>query len=258
MNVPTCFIGCVGDDSDGQRLLASLNSFGVNTSLVQTAAGIPSGSACVCVDELGENQIVVDLGANMSLSVKHLMESLSKVQPKVLVTQQECTPEVTSVALKWGRTNNVMTILNAAPAVHGFEECLRLTDFLIVNAIECQAISGILPDSEPKAASAALKLLSFGAKDIAITMGAKGVFWANHKASSAFIPAPAVNPVDTVGAGDCFVGCVAAYVASGSLPYPAIQRATAAASLSTLKHGAQPSMPSMDEVKEFAPAFFSN
>jgi ribokinase len=170
----------------------------------------------------------------------------------VLVLQREIPEEASLHAARIASAAGVRIIYNPAPAPSGGVniELLCLADLVIPNEVEASMLSGQAIADIPDAVAAARKMLQQGAKVVVITLGARGVVWV-QEGKALHYPAFPVNPVDTTGAGDAFIGTLAARLALGETMEAALRWASAAGALATTRLGALPSMPTTDEVTEF-------
>ncbi len=242
-------IGRVGDDSIGREMLADLRQQGVDVSRVRTQAGSPSGSATVVVSLAGgDNFIIVDPGANAAVEPKDL-DPWPVAGAAVVLLQLEVPIETVASA---AQRSSALLVLNPAPARHLSADLLRHVDVLIPNARELAAVTGgPLPSSIEEAASLAGSLTDVPV--VIVTMGAAGVvIRSRERGRSTHIVAPRVATVDTTGAGDCFCGVFAVESARGATVEEATRLAVAAASLSTMGHGARGALPTRDAAAKLA------
>ncbi|MEN7538581.1 ribokinase [Aurantiacibacter flavus] len=245
----TRLTAAVGDDEGGQWMRQVLSSEGIDTSGVESLSGQDTGLATIAVDARGENQIIVSSGANALLSPDKA--ALLKSDTKVVLAQQEVPPEAILAAFTVELPAGAIRMLNAAPALTGAANLLDHTDILIVNQHELAEYLG-LAQAPANAAEAliAQDLLRFEGQTIIVTLGAGGAL-AVSSAGHFYAPAVAVSPRDTIGAGDCFCGVLAALLDTGAPLEKAISSANAAAALCTQRQGAVPAMPTRAEVKKF-------
>ena len=217
--------GAVGSDAPGEMVLRNLAAAKVDLSQVRKV-DIPTSVALVLVEETGENQIVIARGANDLVDV----DSQSLQHADAVIIQHEI-PE--SALLKVAAACSSLLCLNGAPVRDIPDELRNRVDVLIVNEHEFE---------------------SYGRPTrglVVVTAGAgEAVAYQDGVAIARATP-PSVNAVDTVGAGDTFVGAFVVALTSGLEVQSALTRAVFAASLSTLSHGAQSGMPTAQEVDAF-------
>jgi ribokinase len=228
-------IGAVGADADGEAYRTHLAAEGVDVSRVVTIAGAATGAAFICVDDRGENQIVVAAGANGLLSAEHASRAVTALAPTapVLLAGLECPVSAAVAALHAASAARLTTVLNPSPTAREFPWGEVPVGTVIVNAGECAEIFG---RPEPAA------LVRRAVTNLVVTRGPEPTLWISSVGVKEF-PAHPVRPVDTVGAGDAFAGTLAARLAEGEDFPRAIAVANVAAALSTLGPGAQGPVP---------------
>ncbi len=244
-------IGCVGADTFGSTLIENLRKNNVDTKHVQRDGSAATGTAIIVVDSDGENSIVLSAGANAHIHPDDLQPSLFS-GAKLLLLQLEIPLETVLRAAQLAREKNVSVILNPAPASDLPDELLKAADYVVPNQTELALLSGkkIKGKDTDSLEAAARVLLSRGAKNVIVTLGEKGAFIAN-RLSRNYVSSYKVKPVDTTGAGDAFIGGMAAALLNRKKLKDAVQYACACGALATTKFGAQPSLPSAQEVKDF-------
>jgi len=229
-------IGAVG--ADGGWALEALRGFGVDTKAIRTVDA-PTAHAIINVDDAGENEIVIFSGANQKQSLNAVSETLSEAKPgDILLLQNETNLQVQTA--EHARESGLFVIYSAAPFnAQAVREMLVVTDLLVMNQGEYSAL---------------LATLEAGAlPDLLITKGADGSVW-KSKTGDIEMPAFSVKPVDTTGAGDCFVGTLAAGLDQGLARPAAMRLATAAAALQVTRPGSSAAIPSRAEVDAFEKA----
>ena len=240
-------VGRVGDDLYGRELLESLSSAGVVTRHVRTDAQQPTGLALIAVDEQGQNEIVVVPGANAALTPEDVDAAADAISASAIVLLQLEIPLPTvSRAVSLARQAGSTIVLNPSPARPLNPAFLACIDLLVLNAREVAQLSGVGPPIEP--AEAARLLVDGGVGAVVVTLGAEGAVIVSSEGETD-VPAFPVEPVDTTGAGDAFLGNLAhALESGGSLP-EAARFASAAAAASVLRPGAQPSLPTLAQTQ---------
>ena len=235
-------VGCVGDDDFGRRLLAALRAEGVDADAVRTVASVPSGLAMIAVDQAGENLIIVAPGANHQVGPVDVDKASNH---DILVISAEIpAPAVTRALARPGPK-----ILNLAPAPDNAAELVATAgehlDWLVVNESEAAAVLGRPVSGLASAKQAATELTAKGPRHAVVTAGAHGAALASADAPDGThtIEGFKVTAVDTVGAGDTFVGALAVALAAGVPPPEAVRAAAAAGAAAVTRHGAQAAMP---------------
>jgi ribokinase len=242
-------VGRVGDDTYGQVQLSNLAADGVDTTFVTVDPKAHTGVALITVDDVGENSIVVSPGANWHVSATNVEAAKAAISgADMLLLQLETQPEVVTRAIELAARHDVPVVLNPAPARPVPPELLAQVTYLIPNESETALLSGQPVADLGSAQAAARKLREMGVGTVVLTLGGKGAFLVAQKQEK-HVPAFAVEVVDTTAAGDAFVAGFAVAVASGKPLLEAVRFATATGGLATTKLGAQPSLPTLAEVK---------
>ncbi|TLN05733.1 ribokinase, partial [bacterium] len=237
LGAPVRMLGRVGADGFGAALLAALQADGVDTTLIQKDPLAASGVALITVSEDGQNTIVVAAGANGRLSAADLLAAEEAFEGTgVVVLQLEIPLPAVEAAARLGQKHGAAVVLNPAPAQPLSDELLGLVDYLVPNQPELGLLSG---QADLEGGSQAL--LQRGVRNLVVTLGEQGARWVSTSGSLE-IPAFAVRAVDTVAAGDAFVGAFAAALAEGRPEREALLRANAAGALAVTRAGAQPSL----------------
>jgi ribokinase len=250
MGVPVHFVGAVGSDATGDFAVSELESNGVDVSAIARIPDAATGAAYITVDASGENAIVVASGANARVSVAaasaSLLELIDRMSGDVVVLAQgELSAEVTDAVARVARERGVPFVLNLAPVSHRKTETIQSSAPLIVNETEGADLLG--EDGEPSVVAAGLRDM-YGVA-VVLTIGARGAVIADE---SGVWRQPAPRPssvVDTTGAGDAFVGVIAASLCEGLTLRAAARRAVVAASFSVAKAGTTSSYPTADQLE---------
>jgi ribokinase len=241
-------VGCCGDDEFGAGLRAGLAAEGVGVAGLRAVPGVASGLALITVDPAGENSIAVGAGANGLAGDAEIAAAFA--QPcDVLVLSAEIPVPVLGAALRRARVGGVRTVLNLAPVPEGAAGLLaECPGWLVVNAQEAAALAvrpdGSPPQDEPALGrdAAADLAAGLGGGHVVVTLGAAGAALAGPS-GTAMVPGFPVTAVDTVGAGDAFVGALAVALASGLDPAAAVTAACAAGAAAATRRGAQAALP---------------
>lgn len=248
LGASTTLIGRLGADAFGKQLRTFLAAQGVNLDLVKDTAEAHSGTAIITVAQ-ADNTIVVVPGANALLSAEDV-SAPALAKGDIAVSQFEIPLSTTAAFFTRARTAGATTMLNPAPAAMVGSELLDLVDILVLNETELGFLAGaeLHDNDEPaKFVNAARSLRTNPQQVICVTLGKRGVL-ALRGNDSSLIAGRAVKAVDTTGAGDCFVGALAAQLASGCAIPDALNYANVAASICVQRMGAAPSMPTAAEV----------
>ncbi|MGK6320320.1 ribokinase [Sphingomonas sp. DT-204] len=244
MGAATVMLGAVGADEAGDWMRAALKDAGVDVAQVHSLAEAGTGTAYIAVDAGAENQIIVASGANAHVSSELLSD---QPQGSVLLAQLEIPVEVVAAAFA---KPGPLRILNAAPTVPEATSLFSDADVLIVNQHELAVYLRVQTIETPRQALEARALLSRPGQVAIVTLGAEGAL-AVWRDRAFHAPALPVTPVDTVGAGDCFCGALAALLDEGMMIERALPLANAAAALCTQARGAVPAMPTRAAVEAF-------
>lgn len=238
-------VGAVGNDSFAAQAIALLRAEGVDLSRVATR-GDATGIALITVEDSGENTIIVIPGANGLVTEEDV--NAADLDGGHLLLQMEIPLPALEAAIATSETSDTTCILNTAPWCDDAANLLPRADIIVANETEFDLASVQLElDGKDRLA----KMIDFAehyGRTVIVTLGAQGVLVATPDEHFA-LPALAIKPVDTVGAGDTFCGYLAAGLDSGLSLREACQRAANAASLACLKNGAQPSIPRASEVQ---------
>jgi ribokinase len=248
LGASTTLIGRLGKDAFGDELKAFLTAQGVDLSFVQQTSEAHTGTALITIAN-ADNTIVVIPGANALVSAADV-SGVAFAKGDIAVSQFEIPLASISAFLNRARAAGATTILNPAPAIEVERDLLDLADILVLNESEL----GLLAKTELRDTDApavfieAARSLQTKGKTICVTLGKRGVL-VLVDGKPLMIPGHAVKAIDTTGAGDCFVGAVAAQLAGGKSIREALQYANAAGSICVQRMGAAPSMPTAAEVE---------
>ena len=237
------FVGKLGRDLFGDSIAENFKKLGIDSEYVERS-DIPNGVAHIWVDANGENRIIIIPGANHEIESKKAIEAIESIAGlAVVVAQCEIKQEVTLAAFSAAKKRGCVTILNPAPYQPLSEELLAVTDWIIPNETEFKELLGQDPTSDE-----VLKKFRPGKNSI-VTLGSEGAVLITSEGNLTRVSAPKVNPVDTTGAGDAFVGVFAFGLASGKNPEDAMKLGVKVASMSVTRKGAQSSYPSQAEIE---------
>ena len=222
--------GAVGGDSFAGIALDLLRRANVDTRLVRIVEQ-PTGCAAIMVSSAAENMIAVAPGANSSTRSDQVPDELLGAGT-TLVTQMEVPPSETALLIRRQRARGGYSLLNLAPALPVDTALLEEIDLVVANEGEAAAMG-----SSPNRLAERLR------HGLVVTRGAAGAVALLREGTRIEVPALAIEPTDTTGAGDTFVGVLAAALDLGATLETALRRASAAAGLACLARGAQTAMP---------------
>ena len=238
----TAFAGCVGTDEWGEQLRQGLQAAKVDIAGINIVEG-PSGIALIVVDDRGQNSIVVSPGANVQM-LPHRLSRTAIATADVLLLQLEIPLETVTEAIDIATSHGTAVVLNPAPAQPLKAELLAKVDYLVVNESEAALLTGRPTDSIRDRASALIAvqhLTDRGVGAAIITLGAQGVAWFDGS-SAGYLPALAVEVVDSTAAGDAFCGALAVKLGERARLQEAIAFANAAGAVAVTRMGAQASL----------------
>lgn len=238
-------VGCVGDDAFGRTLRATLRAEGINDGAVRTVAGVPTGLAMITVDQAGENTIAVAPGANREVGTAEIAAARESATAVLVISAEIPVPAIrAALAKESGAGPPAIRVLNLAPAPPESAELVAACpDWLVVNESEAAAVLDRPVTGLADAASAAAGLIAAGARNVVVTAGAAGAAYRGPGGTQLEVPGFPVCAVDSVGAGDTFVGALAVALAAGIAPADAVTAAAAAAATAATRPGTQPGMP---------------
>lgn len=245
------FIAKLGDDAFGIQSLDNFKKEGVNIKYIIQTKEAPSGVALIMVDDKGNNSIVVAPGANQKLSPEDVKAAEADLASSgAVVAQLEVPLETIECAAQLANKTAVPFVLDPAPARELSPELLKMMDVVTPNETEAEILSGLEVKDQDTARTAAEWLLSVGVKTVILTMGVQGYLLADEEKTE-FVTARKVEAVDSTAAGDAFTGSLAVGMAQGKTLSEAALFANYVAGLSVTKMGAQPSMPTLQQVQDF-------
>ncbi|MXS18542.1 ribokinase [Pseudomonas oryzihabitans] len=242
-------IGCVGPDPYGDFLTRSLLQEGIDCRGVSVAPEVPTGIASILVDDQGQNAIVIVAGGNGELSAAQLQAQEPLLdQAKLVIAQLEVPLATVGDALARAHALGKTVILNPAPATGPLPaEWYAHIDYLVPNESEASLLTGLPVETLEQAEAAARQLVAAGARQVLLTLGSQGLLQVTAD-SCRHHPATAVKAVDTTAAGDTFLGGFAAGLAEGLSVVAAIALGQQAAAIAVTRPGAQPSIPTRQEL----------
>jgi ribokinase len=242
-------VGCVGDDEFGRQLLAALRAEGIDAGAVRIAPNIPTGLAMIAVDTRGENLITVAPGANHQVGPLDAAAATDHSRDIMVISAEIPAPAITHALSQKGAC-----ILNLAPAPENAAALVAAggtdLDWLVVNESEAAAVLGRPVDGLADAPQAANQQNARRPRHAVVTAGAHGAALAGvgDPDGAKVIEGFRVPAVDTVGAGDTFVGALAVALAAGVPAQEAVRAAAAAGAAAVTRYGAQTAMPGPSDI----------
>jgi len=246
--------GTLGDDSNGETLIKMLSGEGIDTRAMKIKKGGKSGSVVILLEKGGKNRLVICPGANMETTPDGLEETF-KDHFDALLLQLEIPLEANIAAVKLAQKHGVITVLDAGPAQEYPLEQLKGLDILSPNETETKALTGIYPNDRASYLAAAKILKERNeCKYVVLKLGENGSYIYGDGVDEHVLPYK-VTAVDPTAAGDAFTGALALKYAETKDIVASAKYANAVGALSTLKVGAQPSLPTDKEVDAFIASY---
>jgi len=243
-----CMLGKVGTDEAGKSMLQNLSEMAVDISKIELS-DVSTGTAWICVNEEGDNSIVVIPGANKQVDIPYIEKNLSEIQEsEMLILQLEIPIETVCFAAKEAKQRGKLVILDPAPAQEGLPvELFSYVDILKPNETELAILTGM--DASAKVEDMIKELRKLYKGTLVVSMGEKGVLIDDGEYSFR-LPARKTTVVDTTAAGDSFVAGMALRLVENKSLEEAIEYAQKLASIVVSRSGAQSSIPTAEEVEE--------
>lgn len=207
LGVKCAIVGAVGVDSYGDEYLAQLAKERVDTGNLRRSTVANTGTASIQVDKHGQNTIIIVQGSNLDFTPEHVCAVEDSIrQSNIVMCQNEVPVGVTKETLLLCRKHNVVSILNPAPASAAVLEVLPLCDIFCPNETELASLSGMPTTTDDEIIAAAENLLEMGCNIVIVTLGARGALLVQRGKFRLFPTVLQVHAIDTVGAGDSFIG----------------------------------------------------
>ncbi len=235
----------VGDDDFGRQRRADLESESVNTTTVITTDRAASGVASITLEESGQNRIAYVPGASWEVGASDAIAALDTIQPEIVLSTLELKHLTLASLFQEAKARSITLICNGTPEPTDGRDLVQLADVLIVNEQEAVELAG---GTDRDWATVAGDLAGLGPRIVILTLGADGaLIWVNGSINR--LQTFPVEVVDTTGAGDAFCGAFAAFYSESGDAVAAAERAVIAGTLSVTREGAQPSMPTLEEIE---------
>jgi ribokinase len=246
-------VGAVGKDAHGVSSIENLKSEGIETSYILVLEGEATGVALIVVDDAGENQIAVGLGANAALTIEHVERSFNVLLQNAgcVLVSTEIPEDVIAYAVRAAAGRGVLCILNPAPVLPVVLEILSAGPILTPNGGELTELALRLGHSACTSAIEGAQIINaVSGNSVVTTLGAEGALVLQDAENHEVVPSQKVVARDTTGAGDTFNGVLATWLAQGAMLSEAVKVAVVAASLSVTRVGARDGMPSRELILE--------
>jgi ribokinase len=243
----------LGDDPFGQLARKTWADAGIDDSLTRNCDSA-TGAAAILIDEVrGENGIIVVPGACFTITADELDAMSDAIRAAhIFLTQLEMPVEIVERGMKIAHDAGVTTILNPAPAPPAPlpDSLLALADYVVPNESEAAILTGLPVETVEQAERAAVALQQRGARNVILTLGARGALVRMQDGDVAIVDSFSAGPVvETTGAGDAFCGGFAAALAEDIPLLDAVRFGCATAGISVTRHGTAPSMPKRTEIE---------
>lgn len=249
LGASVAMLGRIGDDNLGEPLVRALEEKSIDTSFVETVENESTGSAFITLTPDGENAITVAPGANRRVRPRDI-DAASEVigEAKILVSQMEVSADTVCRVVEAAVAGGARPLVNLAPPMELPDEVLEKLDPLVVNEHEAAFLLGEKVAGTEGALSAIPALISLGPISAVITLGGNGAVYAED-GEPEHVPAPVTDVVDTTGAGDAFVGALAAKLSQGASLKDAVYYAVRVGAAAVTFEGAQGVLPTPDIVE---------
>ena len=226
----SAMVGAVADDDFGRTLLQNLDAAGVDRRFVRVIPGGSTGMSVAIFDGEGDYGAVIVSGTNLALGGPDVAAAAELFVPgSILVIQNEVPDSANVAAATAAKAAGGRVILNAAPARMPSEALAAQVDIIVVNAIEAELLAGVPVVESLEGALAAARILSRSYPIAVVTAGGEGVACVTASGEEIAIPAIKVKLVSTHGAGDAFIGALAASLSRGATLAEALASANRAA-----------------------------
>lgn len=248
LKTPTYMVGCVGTDASADFLVNTAKEYGVNVDYIRKVPG-SSGMGVINAVEDGSVYACIVRGANFEVTREDVDNAMPILKESgVCILQNEIPVEIIVYAIDKAKEAGCTVVLNAAPAIELPEECLSKVDILVVNEVEAEFYCHEKIDSVEKAKTEIKKMAEKYNNNVIFTLGKDGAV-AYENGTIEFIPAMKVDAIETTGAGDSYIGAVSHSIIEGKSLIEACKFATKCSAITVCRIGAQPSMPTLEDVE---------
>lgn len=248
LKTPTYMVGCVGTDASADFLVNTAKEYGVNVDYIRKVPG-SSGMGVINAVEDGSVYACIVRGANFEVTKEDVDNAMPILKESgVCILQNEIPVEIIAYAIDKAKEAGCTVVLNAAPAIELPEECLSKVDILVVNEVEAEFYCHEKIDSVEKAKTEINKMAEKYNNNVIFTLGKDGAV-AYENGTIEFIPAMKVDAIETTGAGDSYIGAVSHSIIEGKSLIEACKFATKCSAITVCRMGAQPSMPTLEDVE---------
>ena len=248
LKTPTYMVGCVGTDASADFLVNTAKEYGVNVDYIRKVPG-SSGMGVINAVEDGSVYACIVRGANFEVTKEDVDNAMPILKESgVCILQNESPGEIIAYAIDKAKEAGCTVVLNAAPAIELPEGCLSKVDILVVNEVEAEFYCHEKIDSVEKAKTEIKKMAEKYNNNVIFTLGKDGAV-AYENGTIEFIPAMKVDAIETTGAGDSYIGAVSHSIIEGKSLIEACKFATKCSAITVCRMGAQPSMPTLEDVE---------
>ena len=245
-------VGMVGEDAFGKEMIASVQASGVNVSRIMKTDKASSAIGHIQIEKTEDhvqNRILVVPGANMCIEPEHIAFLKDEIgQYDIVLLQLEIPMEINTIVAAWAAEKGVPVMLNCAPIAPMPAELLQHVTYISPNESEAAVLTGIEVQDDESIAQAIAAIKAMGVSNVLITLGSRGVA---YESGQGIVRSPALKNLDvkdTTAAGDSFIGAFCTALAAGLSVDTALVFANHTAGLTVCRMGAQPSLPTLDEV----------
>ena len=248
LKTPTYMVGCVGTDASADFLVNTAKEYGVNVDYIRKVPG-SSGMGVINAVEDGSVYACIVRGANFEVTKEDVDNAMPILKESgVCILQNEIPVEIIAYAIDKAKEAGCTVVLNASPAIELPEGCLSKVDILVVNEVEAEFYCHEKIDSVEKAKTEIKKMAEKYNNNVIFTLGKDGAV-AYENGTIEFIPAMKVDAIETTGAGDSYIGAVSHSIIEGKSLIEACKFATKCSAITVCRMGAQPSMPTLEDVE---------